>query len=113
MSLHTDILYTKFSARADRLASDLALELALSAVARREGLSADDLRSGRGWRMAGLRRQALYIAVTHFNRPARSVARAAGLSHEAVRKACRLVEQRREDASFERRMDELEIECMG
>lgn len=108
-------LYGRFCARADRLASAAALEVALNAVARREGLPITALKAGapRPRRIAALRHQALYIAVTHFGRPQRSVARAAGLSHEAVAKACRQIEELREDQAFERMMDELELDCMA
>jgi chromosomal replication initiation ATPase DnaA len=106
-------LYSKFLHRADVLASKAALEVALSAVARRDGVPISVLRASRRRDHVALRRQAIYIAVTHFERSARSVARAAGMHHRAVQKALRSVEDQRSDQSFERLMDELELECMG
>ena len=106
-------LYSRFLCRADLLASKAALEVGLSAVARREGLPVAVLRASRRRDHVALRRQAIYIAVTHFGRSARSVARAAGMHHRAVQKALRDVEDARDDEGFERLMDELEIECMG
>lgn len=60
-----------------------------------------------------VRQEAIYLAVTAFGRPLRSVARVAGISAPGALKAVRAVEDRREDPRFDRALDELELELMG
>jgi hypothetical protein len=64
-------------------------------------------------RRSPARRVALYVVCTVHGHARRSVARAAGLSAEAVAKACREIEAMRDDAAFDRMLDEIELFLMG
>ncbi len=59
------------------------------------------------------RRAALYLAVVAWDRSMRSVARAAGLTAEGVRKALAAVEDLRDDGEFDAVITQLERELVG
>lgn len=63
--------------------------------------------------LATARREAFYLAHITYGAPMRSLARAAGVSHAAVRKALEAVEWRRTDPAFDRALDEAELQLMG
>ena len=122
-------MISRLAARAERAVSQLSLEASVHVVAARRGLTPDAVRqavgagevvrdatSGRLSRKPGddmrAKQEALYLTVTHFGRPVRSVARAAGLSAPAVLKAVRAVEDRRDEGGMDRILDELELELM-
>lgn len=121
-------VFSRLAARAERAASALAFEASVHVVASRRGIDPQDVRAGRrseqqartedgrflppGDDAVRARQEALYLAHAVFNRPVRSVARAAGLSAPAVLKAVRAVEDRRDDHTIDRRLDELELELM-
>jgi DNA-binding CsgD family transcriptional regulator len=58
--------------------------------------------------MAALRRRAIYLAVVAYGCPQRAVARALGVSHVAVLKQVRRVEDERDDPALDRWLDRME-----
>ncbi|HRN83260.1 MAG TPA: hypothetical protein PK857_00450 [Hyphomicrobium sp.] len=121
--------FQRLAARADRLASRAAFLAAAAIAAERAGLAVADVvrpptpaeqaavaLSARGLappdaaRAATARQEALYLAATVCGRSNKSLARASGLDPRAVRKALAKVEERREDAAFDRALDEVEIQ---
>lgn len=117
-------LFSRLAAKAERTTSALSLEAAVQVVAARRELPAEVVRAGRSATertsdgrylpddAARARQEALYLATTVFGRSVRGVARAAGLSAPAVLKAVRAVEDRRDEGTIDRRLDELELELM-
>jgi len=63
--------------------------------------------------LVAARQDALYLAATVFGRGHRSLARAAGISHTAMRLALAAVEERRSDPIVDRMLDEAELQLMG
>jgi hypothetical protein len=57
-------------------------------------------------------REALYLAVTALGQSRRLVARACGLSPQAVAMACREAEDARDAPDIDRQFDELELELL-
>lgn len=131
-TINTRPLAHRLAVRADHLVSLAAFAAAVQVVATRRGVCPDKLRQGltaeqtakvalyaRGLSksderdLAAARQEALYLAVTHFNRGHRSIARVAGVSHKTVERACAAVENRRDDRAFDRDIDELELALMG
>lgn len=104
-------------ARASQLAAYAAFDAAAAVVGAHTQVDPRDLRR-RGGRLlrarpvAEARRVGLYLAVVAFNRPGREIARVVGVSHEAVRKALRLVEDKRDDEAFDAWLATLEQELM-
>jgi hypothetical protein len=89
-------------------------EVALEVVAGRAELPASELRRCQGRRSDDhlrSKRQAIYLAVMS-GHSRRAVARAAGLSAESVCRYCHEVEQARDDAQFDRLLEQLELEMM-
>jgi hypothetical protein len=122
----------QLSSSADRFASFAAYLAATEVVAIRHGVAAERVRRGltqaetarvalsaRGLgsdeeaRIATARHEAIYLAVTVFGRSHKSIARAAGISPPAVRKALTAIEDRRDEPRFDRELDELELQLMG
>lgn len=65
------------------------------------------------WRQPQLRRarhETLYLVVTLFGVPRQQVARSVGQTRSAVSKACRRVEDDRDDVQIDRRLSALEAE---
>lgn len=123
----------RLARQAESLASLAAYEAAVGVVARRRGLPADAVRTVATWSLPGRRKlkhrrvftredalepararqQAIYLAVTHFGVPMRAVARAAGIDVAACSRACRLVEEARSEAAYDRDLDEMQLELMS
>lgn len=103
--------------RGAELAALAAYQSSVAAVARAMGVApaAMEARRGRLYRtpppeVATARRSAVYLAVVVFNRSMRSIARAARLTPEGVRKAVAAIEDRRDDPGFEQVISQLEAE---
>lgn len=118
------LMLAKLAAAAHRAGSQAALEAGygiaskangVSIAAVKAGVNPNDVRHGaEGARLlVTARREALYFSVAFFNQPLRAISRVAGMSPEGVRKACHAVEQRREVSSYDRWLDELELELMA
>lgn len=75
---------------------------------RADGLARDLLALATG--VAAARDEGIYLAVIAGGVPARAVARAAGLSHTAVNKLLRRVENRRDHPEVDDRLSRLETE---
>lgn len=99
---------------ARRFAARAQFELALEMVALRFGVSGAELRRRclRRPGMVNIRRQALYLAVMS-GHSRRAIADATGLSAEAVARACRVIEDARDDPELDRALDELELDAIG
>ncbi len=125
-------LAQRMAARAGTFTSLAVFTAACALVAARHGLDPGRVRAGlsrseqtavahaaRGLvetdaaTYAQARREAIYLAVTVFGRPHKSVARALGVTPKAVRKALTAIEERREDGRYDRALDDLELELMG
>jgi hypothetical protein len=125
-------VFHRLAARADRLASRAAFLAAATFVADRHDLPLKSLTTpptpaeqaavalaSRGLadptaaRVAAARHEAIYLTVTTLNRTGRSVSRAAGLHHEAVRKALKQIEDKRDDPKFDRALDDAHLALMG
>ena len=63
--------------------------------------------------MVALQRRALYLAVIRGGFSRRRIARVAGVSQEWVARACRAVEDERDDPFLDRLLDELELIMIG
>lgn len=92
------------------MAATAAYEVAVEAVALRRGVPAAELRRRCQRRpdLVNLKRQALYLAVIG-GHSRRAIAKIAKLSPEAVARACRDIEEARDDAELDRVLDELEL----
>ncbi len=93
---------------AARIAAGLSPAEQVAVAHARRGLRDGDIAA-----VAAARHEAIYLAVTVFGRPYRSVARVAGLSHAAVNKAVGKVEDLRDDPRYERELDDMELALMG
>jgi hypothetical protein len=62
--------------------------------------------------LVNLKRQVLYLAVMR-GHSRRRIGKITGLSHEAVARACRVIEDARDDPELDRLLDELELEAKG
>ena len=103
----------RYAADADRLRSMAAYRAALTVISMREKVPPRDLAKRFACRRhAQLRGRALYLAVVTYGVSARAVAHAAGLSHELVARACRAIEDKRDDPEMDRLLDELQLELM-
>lgn len=96
------------------LAATAAYEAAVAAVALRWRVPAHELRRRCQRRpdLVNLKRQALYLAVMG-GHSRRQIARITHLSPEAVARACRNIEEARDDPALDRLLDELEIQARG
>lgn len=107
-------LIARLATRARNMAATATYELALEVVAKRWRVPVTELRR-RGGRRPGLkslRCQALYLAVM-YGHSRRWIARVSGLSPEAVARACREIEEARDDRDLDRVLDELELRMSG
>jgi hypothetical protein len=103
-------LLSKLTVIARTMAATASYEVAVEAVALRWGVPAAELRRRcqRRSDFVNLKRQALYLAVIG-GHSRRSIARVSGLSPEAVARACRDIEDARDDPDLDRVLDELEL----
>ena len=101
----------RYTTSAQLMRDRAAYRVALAAISEREGVSVRDVMARRKRSMAAakLHNQALYLAVVVCGVPGRAVARAAGVSESYVRRVLRLIEEARDDAALDRRLDELEL----
>ena len=91
--------------RDDQARADIAIAVAAGAC----GARAEQVASGgRDIRTAFARQVAMYLASVGFGMSLGRVARAFGRDRSTVRHACMLLEERRENASFDQWMDALE-----
>ena len=114
-------VFRRLARDAERFANRLPFDAALSVVAADAGIAdanIDSVRSaGRHAKRAApdrpaVFREALYLTVTRFSKEQRALSRAIGISAQAVNQALIEVERRREDASYDRILDELELKLM-
>lgn len=120
--------FRRLARNADRFATACAIQAAAAVVARASDAATDDVlqqatdtrdapeRDASGHYLPSeprLRGEALYLAITFFDRPQRSVSRVVGISQPAVNKGIAKVEAWRDDPAYDRRLDELEIALMG
>jgi len=125
-------LFRRLARNADRFATACAMQAAAAVVARVSNVPQDELlqpgadtQSMPGRDAVGhflprdpdqkvlARREVLYLTVTHFERPQRSISRVFGISQPAVNKGIGVIEARRDDPFYDRKLDELELELMG
>jgi hypothetical protein len=108
-------LFDRLAAAARQTAAAAAYETTLNTVARRRELPLDALRrlAARPVAAARGRQEAVYLAVTHFGIGVRAVARVSGLSAPKCSRACKAVESRRDDAGYDRELDEMQLELMA
>jgi thiamine monophosphate synthase len=122
-------LISRLSARAEHLAVSAAYATAVEAVAARDALPADAVRTRAAPRAAALCRRrlpasidsrlavardtAIYLTTVHFGHGVRATARAAGLAPKNALMALRRVEERRDCPEQDRALDELELTLMG
>lgn len=124
--------------RADRLASHAALGAAAALAAQRHGVPIERVlaiptpaetallaRAGRGRAgaksamaakaatAARARHEAIYLAITVFDRTQKSIARALGASPKAIRRALHGIEDRREEQHYDRALEICEQQMMG
>lgn len=120
----TTTLVQRLAHSADLFATRCAYEAALSVAANannldpaalRSGVDPNDVRHAKGAarRVSAARREAIYLTATIYDVSLRKIADAIGLSHEAVRKAIGRLEEDREDGTYDRKLDELELQLMG
>jgi len=97
--------------RAGRLAAASAFEAAL-AVVTRDQVPADMRSAGRrpSNAISRARQTSIYLAIVSFDVEQNAIARALGLDPMAVNRALRRVEDRRDDARFDRSLNRLEQE---
>lgn len=102
--------FAKLARTARTMAVTGAYEVAVEAVALRYRVPAAELRRRCQRRpdYVNLKRQALYLVVMG-GHSRRAVAKVAKLSPEAVARACRDVEEERDDPEIDRLLDELEL----
>lgn len=81
-------------------------------VARAERLDPAAVLAPRGRRARAARRMAAYLAVIAGDLPGRHVARAAGMTHQAVRKGLARIEDAREAGQLDRRLEQLQADLM-
>lgn len=72
------------------------------------GVPVDRIKAPRGWVERRARGLALYLTVVGVGHGQRAVARVVGVHHEAVRKALRAVEERRDLKAFDAELSQLE-----
>ena len=103
-------IFSRLARTARTMAVTGAYEAAVTAVALRYGVPAAELRRRCQRRpdYVNLKRQALYLAVIG-GHSRREVARVSNLSPEAVARACRDVEEARDNPDIDRLLDELEL----
>jgi hypothetical protein len=125
-------VFRRLASNADHLASAAAFSASCAAVALRRGVPFQRVLAGlspserivvahaaRGLvesdaaEVAACRHEAIYLAVTVFGRPHRSLARVAGVSHAAINKAVRTVEEGREDEDYDSDLASIEQQLMG
>lgn len=105
-------LHARLARFARHLAASAAYQASLEVVALRAGISASVLRQRYPRQGLGrLKRLAIYLAVMN-GHSRRAVARVAGVSPELVARYCQLIEDARDDARFDRTLDELELEMI-
>lgn len=102
--------FSRLAKQAQTMATTAVYELSVEAVALRYGVAATELRRRcqRRPELVSLKRQALYLAVMG-GHSRRSVATVSRQSPEAVARACRDVEELRDDPELDRLLDELEL----
>jgi hypothetical protein len=107
-------LFGRLAKRARNMAATASYQAALEAVALQYRVPVAELRRHGGRRpgLKGLRCQALYLAVMH-GHSRRWIAEVSGLSPEAVARACRAIEDARDDQDLDRVLDELELRMSG
>lgn len=88
----------------------VAWRKAVSVVAKAEGLTRSEIVSPRGKKARGARALAGYLARVGYDVQARRLAAVAGLSHVAIIYASRSIEDRRDDAAYDRFVTRLEQE---
>jgi hypothetical protein len=102
--------------RARDLASAAAFEASTVAVSRARAVPVSDMRrkgsNARAHHIAQAKKEAVYLAVTAFGLPIRAIGRVSGLSAEMVSKACRAVEDARDDYAYDRALDVLHNEVL-
>jgi hypothetical protein len=119
----TNPLFSRLARNADLFVTRCAFEASLAIAAENNGLDIAALREapdpnavrydrGDARRINDARHEALYLTIMHFGRSQRSVSRATGLTQPAVLKAISAVEERREAARYDRRLDEIELSLM-
>lgn len=126
-------LARRLAASAERLQTFAAFLAACEIVSIRRGISSADIRRGltlaethkllpphdcpkevaRLRAIASARHEALYLSHIVFGREQRPLARVAGISPPALRKALAAVEERRSDPIVDRMLDEAELQLMG
>lgn len=117
-------LFSRLSSRGQVFAAHCGFEAALMVVSSASGVQAMQIRAGvdanrvrhrdpAAVEISEARQEAIYLAAVRFGISLRKIAQSLGVSHEAVRKAIRAVEDRRDRDDCDRRLDELEIELMG
>jgi hypothetical protein len=107
-------VFQRLADAARSLAAAASYEAAVEVVALRWRVPAAELRRRCQRRpdYVNLKRQALYLAVMR-GHSRRRIAEITGLSHEAVARACRTIEEARDDPQLDRLLDELELEAKG
>ena len=108
---------TSMMSAASGLAAYAAYSASVALVSARLGVPAEHIntREGRYYYTAPpdvvrARRSALYLSVVAFDRSLRSIARAASLTPEGVRKALVAIEDLRDDPRFDRILSDMEQE---
>lgn len=107
-------IFARLTEMARTLAATAAYETAVEVVAVRWQVPPGELRRRCQHRpdLINLKRQALYLAVIS-GHSRRRIAKVSGLSPELVARACRSIEEARDDSDLDRALDELELEATG